>query len=145
MCTWSKHLRIFTVLECTPPFNTEVVLVYYEWQNFCTCWICSFSVKLPSWDLAWMLWQKFLDICLFKNPLAKFRAAELSCIFQTFLNSWALLTSLKSWFYWKPNIIICVLSAECELLMPSDQMAASVQIYPFLAKTSTSVHIAPIS
>ena len=79
-----------------------------------------FSVKLPSWDLAWMLWQKFLDICLCKNPLAKFRAAELSCIFQTFLNSWALLISLKSWFCWKPNIIISVQSAECELSRNSD-------------------------
>ena len=32
-----------------------------------------------------------------------------------------------------------------EILTPSDQMAASVQIYPFLAKSSTSVQIAPIS
>ena len=30
------------------------------------------------------------------------------------------------------------------VLRPSDQMAASIQFYPFLAKTSTSVHIAPI-
>ena len=124
MCTWSKHLRIFTVLECTPPFNTEVVLIY-EWQNFLHLLRNLFetallSVKLSSWDLAWMLWQKCLDICLFKNPPAKFRAAELSCIFQTFLNSWALLISLKSWFCWKPNIVIFVKSAECELSRKSD-------------------------
>ena len=90
-----------------------------------------------------MLWQKFLDICLCKNPLAKFWAAKLSCIFQTFLNSWAQVDFAEN--RTSSSLLNQLDVSWEEVLTPSDQMAANVQIHLFLAKISTLVHIAPIS
>ena len=101
MCTQSKVLRIFTVLECTHPFNTEVVL-FICGKIFAHVvglfWIYYFSCQTTFLRFDMDVVAKFLVICLCKNPWAKLWAAELSGVFQSFLNSWAMLTGLKSWF-----------------------------------------------
>ena len=107
-----------------------------------------FSVKLPSWDLAWMLWQKILDICLFKNPLAKLEQLNWVAFSKLFSTVELCLRAWKVDFaenQTSSSLLNQLNVSWVEILTPSDQMAASVQIYPFLAKTSTSVHIAPIS
>ena len=149
MCTWSKHLRIFTVLECTPPFNTEVVLIY-EWQNFCTChWsFLKLLCFLPNYLLE--IWhgccgKNFLIFVCVKIPLEQLSWVAFSKLFSTVelcLQAWKVdfaENQTSSSPFNQPNV------SWVEILRPRDQMAANVQIYPFLAKTSTWVHIVPIS
>jgi hypothetical protein len=47
--------------RCTPLMNTEVVLIKIIINS------ALFSVKLPCWDLAWMLWQIFLAMFVLKS------------------------------------------------------------------------------
>ena len=127
-----QRFGIFTVFECTPPFNTEVILIY-EWQNFRTC----------CWT--------FLNLLFFQSNYLIFRfgmhvVAKISCcIFQSFLNSWALLTNLKSRFIWETkhhlkDKIFVMYSNTWDLEWVKIQRLSD----QFLAKTSTSVHFAPI-
>ena len=51
-CTESKYFGIFTVLECTPPLKTEVVLIKIIWGIMAHVlglfWICSFFCQTPD-------------------------------------------------------------------------------------------------
>ena len=81
MYTQSKHLGIFTVLKCTPPlhrsyFDVGVAKFLHMLLDFFESAL--FAVKLPSWSLTWMLWQKFLVIFVKKS--AAF-SQQLSCAY----------------------------------------------------------------
>jgi hypothetical protein len=81
-----------------------------------------------------MLWQTFLALVCVKIP----RTADFSKV--------VLIVELKKLVLLRTKNLISVESAasSVKFLRPSDQMAASIQFYQFLAKTSTSVNIAPI-
>ena len=97
--------------------------------------------------MAQILWQRFLVICLCKNPIAKFRTTAFSKVFST-VKLWKVDLAEKQNINWKIRHLLCTAIPETEswvkILRSSDQMATSLQFYQFFAKTSTSVHIAPI-
>jgi hypothetical protein len=97
-CTQSKDLGIFTVLECTPPLNTEVVLIKIIWGIMAHVlglfWICSLFCQITLLGFGMDVVANISCYVCVKIPWKNLEHQH----FLSFLG-----TSLKSWFCWEPK------------------------------------------
>ena len=112
------------------PLNTEVFLIKIIWGIMAhilgTFWICSFFCQITFLGFGMDVYMANIScyVCvkiLWKNLEHQY--------FFNFLN--------KTWFCWEPkHHQLCWISwlSWVKILRPSDQMAASIQFYQFLAK-----------